>query len=151
MCSAACRRVSFERNYAARVGVSYQQKHQDWYRRRYNKPLITNKAKPLDPKRRVSLHKGVHRNKHDNVWVALLTLDGKCYQKTFSIKKLGDRSAKLCASMQRLIWLIDLGIWSPDKGDPFKLLSFMDTFEGNEDIRIQDVESPWAAPDETYA
>jgi hypothetical protein len=74
-----------------------------------------------------------------------LSVNSLALQKDYSIARLGRTAAKLAASLQRMAWIIEHGIWKPEDGDPFEFLSFTDTFKGNQeydDAVIDDEDSP---------
>jgi hypothetical protein len=54
-------------------------------------------------------------------------------RKTYSIEKLGEKGARIAAALQRMAWVIELGVWNPIDGDPFQILSYTDMFNGNEE------------------
>ena len=56
-------------------------------------------------------------------------------RKTYSIEKLGEKGARMAAALQRMAWVIELGVWNPKDGDPFQILSYTDMFKGNEEYK----------------
>lgn len=77
---------------------------------------------------------------------AHIKYQGEKRAKTFSVSKLSETGARLAASLQRLCWLIELGAWHPDSGDPLALLSYTDVFSGNQDYanaKVDHEESPY--------
>lgn len=54
-------------------------------------------------------------------------------RKYYSIKKLGEKGARLAAALQRTAWLIELRVWNPKDGDPFAILTYTDMFKGNDE------------------
>ena len=75
---------------------------------------------------RTSLTKGVTRQtKFDGYgnlntsWVASIMAEGVVRSAQFSVRKNGEDGAKRLATLCRLQWLIELGVWRPENGDPF--------------------------------
>lgn len=90
----------------------------------------------------VSLTKGVQfrtwgrtsKGRHRTVpmWVADLTFTNKRFQRAFSIHRYGNDGAKLLATLQRMMWLIEHKIWTPADGDPFAVLSATEFYNRDE-------------------
>lgn len=79
-------------------------------------------------------------------FLAGCSIKGKIYSRKFSVDKYGYDAAKLLASMQRLMWLVEGGVWRPQDGDPLALLSYTDVFAGNrdyQDCEVANISSPW--------
>lgn len=97
------------------------------------------KGRPLPPikaarKGSSNLVKGVVRND---------CTDGYGRRASYYVAEDG---AKLCASLQRLLWIIENGRWNPSDGDPLAIMSYADSFSGNaeyDDCVIDDVSSPY--------
>lgn len=136
----------------------------DAYRNRKGIPLNAalsrrgRKAKVKEPSRKcrkpqTSLAKGVTRQvnvdgygREDACYVAAIMVKGKQKARRWSINKHGEAGAKLAASLQKLLWVVEHGIWNPEDGDPLAILGYADSFSGNrdyDDCEIDDVSSPW--------
>lgn len=79
-------------------------------------------------------------------YMASAMIKGKPLSHKFSVDKYGAASAQLLASMQKMMWLVEYGVWNPTDGDPLALLSYTDSFSGNreyQDAEISNVTSPW--------
>jgi hypothetical protein len=111
-CSNKCRQKNFYYKFKSEKGIRYK-----------------NREKPI--KRRASslTRKGISKSK--NKYIATIFNNGKIYQKAYSIKRLGEKGARLAASLQRMAWVVDFGVWNPNDGDPFAILSYSDAFKGN--------------------
>ena len=85
--------------------------------------------------RGVKITGGVSRNRMNGWWyyIAHIKIGKDKRRKTFSIHKLGEKGAKLAASFQRLAWLIELGAWNPNDGDPLAVIDYSDFFKGNDE------------------
>ena len=120
------------------------------YRVSTGKPLLPKKT---TRKSGVKLIKGVVRNENldgygrMSVWyVASFTIKRKTKQRKWSVDKHGEDGARLAASLQRLLWIIEAGQWNPSAGDPLAIASYAESFNGNRDYadsEISDVSSPW--------
>lgn len=66
-------------------------------------------------------------------YIARINVCGRRLRRTFSADRLGHDGARMAASLQRLVWLIDFEIWNPRDGDPFEILNFRDTISRNGD------------------
>lgn len=95
---------------------------------------------------RTSLTKGVTRqSKFDgygnlNVfWVATIRAEGRMRSAQFSVRKNGEDGAKRLATLRRLEWMIELGIWRPEDGDPFAQLGSDITMSMQEAAQISHV------------
>lgn len=134
------------------------------YRRKHGIPLdapvakIGRKRKITTPARvgekpRTSFTRGVTRSVNrdgygrEAVWyVATCMVNGKSRARKWSASKYGEAGAKMLAALHKLAWLIELGVWKPEDGDPLALLGYTDTFEGNRDYADCQLEpelSPW--------
>lgn len=88
---------------------------------------------------RVKLTGGIYRaiftdsGKKRAVWIATLYVMGRRQRRVFSVNRCGEYGAKLAASLQRLVWLIDFGLWKPRDGDPLEILSYSEAHKGNRD------------------
>jgi hypothetical protein len=82
----------------------------------------------------------------DSWYVATITIKRKTQARRWSINKHGEDGARLAASLQRLLWLVENGAWNPADGDPLAIMSYSDSFSGNrdyDDCEISEVNSPW--------
>jgi hypothetical protein len=73
-------------------------------------------------------------------------IKGKPMARRWSIGKHGEAGAKLAASLQKLLWVVENGLWNPADGDPLAIMSYAESFNGNrdyDDCEISDVSSPW--------
>jgi len=129
----------FKLRYLQKHGVPYDPKRQPSYRKaRGKKPIKKNYRLP-----RIKITKGVH--KKCGCWYATITVDTIKTSKGFSISKLGDKGAKLAATLQRMVWLIDKKVWNPEEGDPLKIISYLELTQHS-----SPTEDPWSAPEEEY-
>lgn len=79
-------------------------------------------------------------------WHANASINGKKFARKWSVSKHGEDGARLLASLQRMTWIIEEGVWNPEEGDPLALLSYVDGFSGNadyEDCAVEQESSPW--------
>jgi len=79
-------------------------------------------------------------------YVAAMVFNGKPHARRWSVSKYGEDGARLAASLQKLLWLVESGTWNPADGDVLSILSYAQTFEGNrdyQDCEVVDVSSPW--------
>jgi len=122
------------------------------YREQTGKPpLATDKKKQKRAKTKFTGGVCRHVNKdgygRESVWfVAQCQTKGKKHARRWSVDKYGHDTAKLLASLQKMMWLIEGGAWKPEDGDPMALLAYTDTFDGNrdyDDCEVADVSSPW--------
>jgi hypothetical protein len=82
----------------------------------------------------------------DDYYVAAMMIKGKYKGRRWSVTKHGEAGAKLAASLQKLLWIVECGLWNPTDGDPLAIMSYADSFNGNrdyDDCEIADVSSPW--------
>jgi hypothetical protein len=45
-----------------------------------------------------------------------------------------------------MMWIVEMGVWNPNDGDPLAILGYADSFKGNKDYEnsvIDDVDSAW--------
>jgi hypothetical protein len=118
-CSDKCRQKNFYHGFKATNGVRYK------------------KFKALQPKprykigSRTRLAAGVSSDGH--TYLTNITVGTVHKRKTYSIEKLGEKGARMAAALQRMAWVIELGVWNPKDGDPFQILSYTDMFKGNEE------------------
>lgn len=159
ICRCGCRAV---KNYKSceKCLVKARTKSRDKYRARVGISLDAPvKGKPLPPpakakrKGTCNLVKGVVRNqctdgygRRASYYVASISVGGKITQRRWSVDKHGEDGAKLCASLQRLLWIIEKGQWNPSDGDPLAIMSYAESFNGNrdyDDCVVTDVSSPW--------
>ncbi len=92
---------------------------------------------------RTSLTKGVTRQvKSDGYgnctafWVASIMAAGVVRVAQFSIGKNGEDGAKRLATLCRLQWLIELGVWRPENGDLFATVGHASTISMQEAVAI---------------
>lgn len=118
-CSNKCRQKGFYHDFKSKNGIRYR------------------KFKALQPKprykvgTRTKLAGGVSS---DGVQYLTHITVGKVHKrKTYSIAKLGEKGARMAAALQRMAWVIELGVWNPRDGDPFQILSYSEMFKGNEE------------------
>ena len=140
--------AAFKANFHRTHGRAYDVKLQPYYRTARGKQPVKSRHYPSP---RVKLTAGVHRR--SGCWYATITMDTIKTEKGFSINRLGEKGARLAATLQRMVWLIDHKIWKPDEGDPLKLIRYLDAFQGNAEYVnsvIDDVANPWAAPTEEF-
>lgn len=123
-CSNRCRQKAFYLRYKSIVGIRYAQ--------RIRKVKLKPRYKIGS---RTKLVGGIL--KYKTKYVACICVGNDVRQKNFSIKKLGDTGSRLAASLQRMSWLIELGVWKPEDGDPFAILHL---HEGNRDYENCKVE-----------
>ena len=120
------------------------------YREATGRPPLPKK---ITRKSGAKLIKGVVRSEQPDgygrmsAWyVASLTIKRKTQQRKWSVDKHGEDGARLAASLQRMLWLIEAGQWNPAAGDPLAIASYAESFAGNrdyDDCEISDVSSPW--------
>ena len=132
-CSDKCRQKHFYHDFKKTNGVVYK------------------KFMALQPKAR---YKAGSRTKlaggvsSDGVrYLTHITVGAVHKRKTYSIEKLGEKGARMAAALQRMAWVIEMGVWNPKDGDPFQILSYTDMFKGNAEyddavIDRRDVQSP---------
>lgn len=87
-------------------------------------------------------------------YLATAMINGKALSRKFSIDKYGHASAELLAAMQKMMWLVEYGVWSPTDGDPLALLSYTESFAGNRDYQdcvVSDMSSPWIQAYEDFS
>jgi hypothetical protein len=136
----------------SRPGKCQCQKCSDAGKARYR--VTTGKA-PLPPKKKSMsrLTGGVRRQANrdgygrtDDCYVASIMIKGKPIARRWSINKHGEAGAKLAASLQKLLWVVENGLWTPADGDPLAIMSYAESFNGNrdyDDCEISDVNSSW--------
>ena len=118
-CSDKCRQKGFYHDFKKTNGVVYK------------------KFKALQPKARykvgsrTKLAGGVSSD--GDTYLTHITVGKVHKRKTYSIEKLGEKGARMAAALQRMAWVIELGVWNPKDGDPFQILSYTDMFKGNEE------------------
>lgn len=122
------------------------------YREATGKPPLPKKKKEYK-KARTKLTCGVTRYEAKDgygrvgvYYMAGAMIKGKPLRRKFSVDKYGVAAAQLLAAMQKMMWLVEHGVWNPTDGDPLVLLSYTDSFAGNRDYQdseISDVNSPW--------
>ena len=90
----------------------------------------------------VKMVKGVTRQtnkdgygRESDWYVASIQVQGKPRSRRWSVDKYGEDGARLAASLQRMLWIIEEGCWKPEDGDPLALLSDTQSFEGNRDYQ----------------
>ncbi len=66
---------------------------------------------------------------------ACISIGNRKYNKKYSVAKLGAKAARLAASLQRMAWVIEFGVWNPDDGDPFEFMKYSDVFSKNQDYQ----------------
>ena len=120
-CSNKCRQKHFYHNFKAANGMAY-------------KTFKTLQPKPrYKIGSRTRLAGGVSS---DGVrYLTHITVGTVHKRKTYSIEKLGEKGARMAAALQRMAWVIELGVWNPKDGDPFQILSYTDMFKGNEEYK----------------
>jgi hypothetical protein len=62
------------------------------------------------------------------------------------VNKYGEGGARMLASLQKMMLLIEGGVWNPEDGDPLELISLSQSFEGNRDYQncvLEKGSSPW--------
>lgn len=101
----------------------------------------------------VRITKGVNRLENrdghgrlETWYVASITVNGKTQCRKWSVGKHGEDGARIAASLQRLLWVIENGQWNPDNGDPLAIAGYAESFNGNrdyDDCVISDISSPW--------
>jgi hypothetical protein len=141
-CSQTCGILAFRKRHLLKTGKPYDPKLQPSYikargRRKRERELAWRK-------RANSLTKGIH--KRAGCWYATFNQSGIQTSRGFSIKRLGNQAAKLAATFQRMVWLLDHQVWRPEEGDPLKHMSYADLLRGNgdyTDAAVDDVSSPW--------
>jgi len=121
------------------------------YREATGKPPLA--AKKACKKAKTRLTGGVTRHEAKDgygrvgvYYMADAMIRGKPLRRKFSVDKYGAAAAQLLAAMQKMMWLVEHGVWNPADGDPLALLSYTDSFAGNRDYQdseISDVNSPW--------
>ena len=82
----------------------------------------------------------------DDCYVASIMIRGKAMARRWSINKHGEGGARLAASLQKLLWVVENGLWNPADGDPLAIMSYAESFNGNrdyDDCEISHVSSPW--------
>lgn len=129
VCSGKCRQKLFYHNFKRRTGIRYKKRVTSRYKASARNKLTSG---------------GVCET--GGCFVAHISVLGKGKSKSFSITKLGSAGAKLAASLQRMVWLIETGVWNPKDGDPFQILSYSESFKGNNEYEnsvVDDVSSPW--------
>lgn len=91
-------------------------------------------------KRSVQMVKGVTRQtnkdgygRSDDWYVAAIQVKNKVRARRWSVAKYGEDGARLAASLQRMLWILEEKCWKPADGDPLALLSYTQSFEGNRD------------------
>lgn len=129
-CSNKCRQKHFYHSFKASNGF------------RYKKQVKTKPRYKLGSRTRLA--GGVI--KYNGRYIAHISVGNDVRSKSYSILKLGDRGAKLAASLQRMAWVIELGVWNPRDGDPFEILSYAESFNGNHEYKsamVDNVQSPW--------
>jgi hypothetical protein len=118
-CSDKCRQKNFYHGFKAANGVRYKK----------------FKALQPDPRykigSRTKLAGGVSSD--GDTYLTHITVGKVHKRKTYSIEKLGEKGARMAAALQRMAWVIELGVWNPKDGDPFQILSYTDMFKGNEE------------------
>lgn len=129
------------------MSYSWHQKHPTGTKREYQK---VRHILPSEMRRWVKLQGGIYQTRMPGgrYWVAHLKVGADKRQRAFPIAKLGEARARLMATLQRMMWLLETGAWKPDDGDPLALLRYTDTFKGNRDYadsEVVDVESPYVA------
>ena len=136
----------------SRPGKCQCQECSDAGKNRYR--VATGKAPlPAKKKAHTRLTGGVTRQTNrdgygrpDDCYVASIMIRGKAMARRWSIKKHGEAGAKLAASLQKLLWVVENGLWNPADGDPLAIMSYAESFNGNrdyDDCEISDVNSPW--------
>jgi len=130
-CSGRCRQRSFYYRFKDANGMRYKQRPKQWPPR-------------YKLGSRTRLVGGVV--KRHGRYIAHISVGNNAKQKAYSIKRLGEKAAKLAASLQRMAWVIEFGVWNPWDGDPFEILSYSESFKRNheyENAVVDDVSSPW--------
>ena len=117
-CCANCRQKYFYHRYKNENEITY-------HKRNRRSKLLGRYKHGI----RTQLTGGVSSN--GKQYVATICVNGVCKTKRYSIKKLGEKGARLAAALQRLAWVIELGVWNPKDGDPFQILSYSEMFKGN--------------------
>lgn len=112
-----------------------------------------NNAKRRYSMPRTELIKGVRRETQTDgrgrksVWYrATIRVNGKSRQCRRSVDRYGESGARLLTTLQRMIWIVEMGAWNPNDGDPLALLGYTDIYEGNRDYQdsvISEVRGPW--------
>lgn len=116
--------------------------------------VATGKAPlPAKKKARTRLTGGVSRYEAKDgygrvgvYYMADAMINGKPLRRKFAVDKHGVAAAQMLAAMQKMMWLVEYGVWNPTDGDPLALLNYTDSFAGNrdyQDCEISDVNSPW--------
>ena len=118
-CSDKCRQKHFYHDFKKTNGVVYKKFMALQPKARYKAGSRTNLAGGVSSD-------GVRYLTH-------ITVGAVHKRKTYSIEKLGEKGARMAAALQRMAWVIELGVWNPKDGDPFQILSYTDMFKGNEE------------------
>jgi hypothetical protein len=150
-------REASRNTYRLRVGIPLD----DPKAKRGRKSAISVPKKRSERKSATSLVKGVTRQtsrdgygREDDYYVASVMIKGKAKARRWSITKYGESGAKLAASLQKLLWVVENGLWNPADGDPLAIMSYSESFNGNrdyDDCEISDVSSPWIQECEDFA
>jgi len=74
---------------------------------------------------------GVYRTR--NRFAAKLKFGPQLKLRIFNIDRLGESGARLAASLQRMVWLIECGAWRIEDGDPLMFSTFREMLRGNQD------------------
>lgn len=73
--------------------------------------------------------------KTNKSWCARLQIGRKISKRTWGGTKYGEDTARLAATLQRALWLIECGQLRVEDGDPFAFMSFEDTHK--DPIRVR--------------
>jgi hypothetical protein len=111
---------------------------------------------PAKIKSKVDIKRGVAREtrvdgygRRDEYYCARIWLKGRLLNRRWSITKHGEDGARLAASLQKLLWVVENGLWTPADGDPLAITGYAESFAGNRDYEncvVTDVDSPWGPP-----
>ena len=141
-------RIAARNAYRKRVGIPIDAPISD----RGRKPSIPPQ-KRIQTKLRAKILKGVTRKvnkdgygRESSWYVAAMGVKGRVLCRKWSISKYGEDGAKLAASLQKLLWVVESGLWKPEHGDPLAIIGYSESFGGNrdyDDCVIDNVSSPW--------
>lgn len=120
-----------------------------------NETTLFPKHKKEQERAKTKFTGGVYRHVNkdgygrEGVWfLAMCQVNGKKHARRWSVDKYGHDSAKLLATLQKMMWMIEGGAWRVEDGDPLAILNYAESFSGNKDyedcvIDHRDVSSPW--------
>lgn len=129
-CCDACRQKAFYHKFKSRTGTTYKLREKPRYKIGSRTKLVGGITETADE------------------YIATISVGNDARQKSYSKSKLGKTGAKLAATFQRTAWIIELGVWSPEDGDPFAIMSYVESLKGNHEyehavIDRREVSSPY--------